>query len=108
MSVPGNVTRVHTPRPVVAPLPEEGDFEGRMQYYSRKLGFKVPVTLRFALAITCFTGVISASRKKTALRLPIHIVIGTPVLSTAICSKELYGYALNYYEANYSNKDKKN
>lgn len=103
MSIKESV-RVHTPRQVISPLPPEGEYQGRIDYYYRKMTYKWPVTMRFAAVATFCSGAISFARKKSFIRMPLHMIVGTPILGTAMCFQEVYGIGTNYYLLKFSKK----
>lgn len=84
-------------RQIVKPCPPEGDYQGRYDYFMRKMGFKLPVTLRYALLVSLPAGVISFVRKRSVWRLPLHWIVTTNVIGWSMCYEELQGIGENYY-----------
>jgi hypothetical protein len=82
----------------IKPLPDEPDWQGRYEYFRRKLGFKAPVTLRYALLISFPVGLYSLVKKRSFWRLPLHLTVTTNIIGWALCYDELYGVADSYYK----------
>jgi hypothetical protein len=94
----------HTPRQVIAPLPAEDQYEARINHYYRKMTYKWPVTMRFAIVFSFTSGCVSYARKRNIWRLPFHLIFVTPLIGTAMCYQEVYGIGLNYYLLKFSKK----
>ncbi len=89
---------------VVAPLPEEGQYEERVKYYMNKLRYKMPVTFRYGLVFAFCSGIIGVGRHRSPWRLPAHLMITTPIFGIGLCYQELFAIGENYYKAYYQGK----
>ena len=83
--------------PLAKPIPPEGQHEERIAFYRRKLSYKMPVTLRYGVAIGLASGLVATTYRKSLRPLWRHTVVATAVIGLGLCYQELTGIAEEYY-----------
>jgi len=86
--------------PLVKPCPPEGDYEGQIAYYKRKLSYKMPVTFRYGATIGLGTGFVYGIYKKSISVMVKHTLVGAAICGLGLCYHEFYELSRNYYLLN--------
>ena len=76
-------------KPLVKPLPPEDDYQGRLDHWKRKLGYKMPITLRYGATFGFASGFLVGLYKKSVVVMAKHTLIGTVVGGIGLCYNEL-------------------
>jgi len=84
-------------QPLAKPIPSEDDYEGRIEYYKRKLSYKMPVTFRYGVTLGFGSGFLVGLYKKSIIVMPKHALIGAVVLGFGLCYHEFYELSRYYY-----------
>lgn len=84
-------------KPMVKPIPPEDDYQGRFDYWKRKLDYKMPVTLRYGATFGFASGFLTGLYKKSVIVMPKHTIIGTVVGGLGLCYDE-FTQLWKYYQ----------
>lgn len=87
-------------KPLAEPIPPEGQHEERIEYYKRKLSYKMPVTFRYGVAIGLASGLVATTYRKSLKPLWKHTLVGTLILGFGLSYQELLGLGEEYYKLN--------
>jgi hypothetical protein len=101
------MTEIPNPQPrleVIKKIPAEPDYDGRIEFYNRKLSYKLPITYRYGMLVAFFSGIVSMWKKKRVLRLPLHLFVVGNTLGLGLAYEELYGIGYCYYKKNSAQK----
>lgn len=75
---------------------EDESREAKIQFWKNKLGWKMPVTLRYGVTFGATFGAISLFRKRRIERFLGHVAFWTPAIGLGLCYYEFYQLLLAY------------